>query len=70
MLVFVIQSYTTVCICHPDNERIYTVFSTFICNGGVFIFFLEVGNLDNYSRRHTREWKQDFVRGIIIFFYS
>jgi hypothetical protein len=55
MLVFVIQSYTAVCICHPDNVRIYTVFNTFICNGGVFIFFLEVWDLDNYSRRHTRE---------------
>ncbi len=50
MLVFVIQSYTAVCICHPDNVRIYTVFNTFICNGGVFIFFLEVRDLDNYSR--------------------
>ncbi len=68
MLVFVIQSYTAVCICHPDNVRIYTVFNTFICNGGVFIFFLEVRDLDNDSRRHTREWKQDFGRGIIIFF--
>ncbi len=58
MLVFVIQSYKAVCICHPDNVRIYTVytvFNTFICNGGFFIFFVGVRNLDNYSRRHTRE---------------
>ncbi|MCP1491405.1 hypothetical protein J2Y73_001436 [Peribacillus frigoritolerans] len=43
MLVFVIQSYTAVCICHPDNVRIYTVFNTFICNGGVFIFSWRCG---------------------------
>jgi hypothetical protein len=55
MLVFDIRSYKAVCICHPDNVRIYTVFNTFICNEGFFIFFLGVRNLDNYSRRHTRE---------------
>lgn len=55
MLVFVIQSYKAVCICHPDNVRIFTVFNTFICNGGFFVFFLGVRNLDNYTRRHTRE---------------
>lgn len=34
----------------------------------VFLFFLGGRDLENYSRRHTREWKQDFGRGIIIFF--
>lgn len=30
-------------ICHPDNvPHIYRIFDAFICNGGVFIFFLEV----------------------------
>lgn len=41
--VFVIQPFTAVCICLPGNVRIYTVFNTFICNGGVFIFSWRLG---------------------------